>query len=145
LFGTTIALHFLSTYLGVNRHEGWGMPLTNFAVVHAHVEPLNRVLVHCFDGRQMVLVFISREAVDDYFEHRSLTPQQRNLLMMRNLELLEPVIERKYAGGKVTAYHGTGGTWLPQVDLSLADLRQTTEPMTDTVLDVAAGAGYRRA
>ena len=32
------------------------MPLTHFAVVHEHVEPLNRVLIHCFDDRQVVLV-----------------------------------------------------------------------------------------
>jgi len=121
------------------------MSLTNFSVVHAHVEPLNRVLIHCLDGQQMVLVFISREAVDDYFEQRSLTPQQRNLLIMRNLELLQPVIQHKYTTDQVTTYHGTGGVRLPQVDLSIADLRQTSEPMTDTVLDVAAGAGFQRA
>jgi hypothetical protein len=121
------------------------MPLTNFAVVHAHVEPLNRVLIHCFDDRQMVLVFISREAVDDYFRQRSLTQQQRNVLIDSNLALLEPVIERKYAGGEVTTYYATGGGRLPQVDLSLADLRQTSERMTDTVLDVAAGASFQRA
>ena len=77
------------------------MPLTHFAVVYEHVEPLNRVLIHCFDDRQMVLVFISREAIDDYFRCSSLTPRDRNLLIGRNLENLIPVIAAKYDSGEV--------------------------------------------
>ncbi|HEY2484798.1 MAG TPA: hypothetical protein VGI36_06595 [Candidatus Binataceae bacterium] len=64
-----------------------------------HSEPLARVLIHCFDDRRMVLVFISREAIDDYFRRTKLTPSQRNLLMARNLDNLIPVITAKYERG----------------------------------------------
>jgi hypothetical protein len=120
------------------------MPLTNFAVVHAHTEPLSRVLIHCFDGRQMVLVFISREAIDDYFRRTALSPRDRNLLVDRNLEYLIPVIVGKYDRGGVGEYVGTGGRRFPQVDLSLADLESVPDRLTDSVLDMTARAGFQR-
>jgi len=120
------------------------MPLTNFAVVHAHSDPLDRVLIHCFDDRRMVLVFISREAIDDYFRRTKLTPSQRNLLIDRNLENLIPVIIAKYERDEVDEYVGFGGQRFPQIDLSLADLEQAPEKLTDTVLDMAALAGFQR-
>jgi len=120
------------------------MPLTNFAVVYQHAEPLNRVLIHCFDGRQMVLVFISREAIDDYFRRSSLTPRDRNLLVDRNLENLIPVIAAKYDCGEVGEYAGFGTQRFPQIDLNLADLGAAPEKLTDTVLDIAARAGFQR-
>src|SRR5271167_349983 len=100
------------------------MSLTNFAVVHQHLEPLNRVLIHCFDDRRMVLVFISREAIDDYFRRTALSPWDRNLLIDRNLESLIPVIVAKYDRGEIGEYIGSGGQRFPQVDLSVADLEQ---------------------
>ena len=103
------------------------MPLANFAVVHEHSEPLNRVLVHCFDGRQMVLVFIPREAIDDYFWRSSLTPRDRNLLVDRNMENLIPVITAKYDCGEVGEYVGSGTQRFPQIDLNLADLEAAPE------------------
>jgi hypothetical protein len=120
------------------------MPLTNFAVVHEHSEPLDRVLIHCFDGRQMVLVFIEREAIDDYFRSSALTPHDRNLLIDRNLRSLIPVITGKYNCGEVGTYPGFGGQQFPQVDLSLADLEQAPEKLTDSVLEMAARAGFQR-
>jgi hypothetical protein len=119
------------------------MPLTNFAVVREHVEPLNRVLIHCLDGRQMILVFISREAIDDYFRRSSLTPRDRNLLIDRNLENLIPVIAAKYDCSEVGEYIGSGSQRFPQIDLDLADLEAAPEKLTDTVLDIAARAGFQ--
>jgi hypothetical protein len=120
------------------------MPLTHFAVVHEHSEPLNRVLIHCFDDRQMILVFIARDAIDDYFRRSSLEPRDRNLLMDRNLEHLIPVIAAKYDRGEVGEYIGFNGQRFPQIDLSLADLEQAPEKLSDTVLDIAANAGFWR-
>jgi hypothetical protein len=120
------------------------MPLTNFAVVHEHSEPLNRVLVHCFDGRRMVLVFIPREAIDDYFRRTALSPRDRNLFIDRNLENLIPVIVGKYDRGEVGEYIGIGGQRFPQVDLSLGDLENAPEKLTDSVLDMAARVGFQR-
>ena len=120
------------------------MPRTNFAVVHEHSEPLNRVLIYCFDGRQMVLLFIAREVIDDYFRRSALSPRDRNLLIDRNLQNLIPVITGKYNRGEIGTYEGFGGQEFPQVDLSLADLRQASEKLTDSVLEVAARAGFQR-
>lgn len=120
------------------------MMLTHFAVVHEHTEPLNRVLIHCFDGRQMVLVFISREAIDDYFHRTALTASERNLLIARNLQSLIPVIIDKYERGEIVTYIGFGGQQFPQVNLSLADLEQAPDQLTDSVLDIAARAGFQR-
>ena len=97
------------------------MPLAEFSVVHEYSEPSNRVLVHCFDGSQLVLVFIPREAIDDYFERSDLTPKQRNLLIDRNLASLIPVITAKYERGEVGAYAGDGRQRFPTINLSLVD------------------------
>jgi hypothetical protein len=128
-----------NVFWGLNR-----MSLTHFAVVHEHAQPLDRVLVHCFDDRQMVLVFISREAIDDYFQRLSLRPRDRNLLINRNLEHLIPVIVDKYDRGEVGEYVGSGAQRFPQIDLDLADLEGAPEKLTDTVLDIAARAGFQR-
>lgn len=121
------------------------MSLAHFGVVHNHFEPMNRVLVQCFDGQQIVLVFISREAIDDYFHKTALTPKDRNLLIARNLDKLIPVIADKYRSGEVTTYIGPGGQRFPQIDLSLTDLEQASEKLSDSVLDIAAHAGFRGA
>jgi hypothetical protein len=121
------------------------MALTNFGVVDEHSDPANSVLITCYDSRQMVLVFISREAVDDYFRATRLTPQQRNLLIFNNLSKIEPVIGGKYDRGEFTTHIGTGGQQFPRIDLTLADLGQATEKLTDSVLDIAAVAGFQPA
>jgi hypothetical protein len=120
------------------------MPLTHFAVVHEHVEPLDRVLIHCFDDRQIVLVFASRDAIDDYFHRTSLTRRDRNLLIDRNLENLIPVIVGKYDRGEVGEYVGFGGQRFLQIDLALADLEDAPAKLTDIILDIAARAGFQR-
>ncbi len=94
------------------------MLLSHFAVVHEHFEPLDRVLIHCFDDRQMVLVFISREAIDDYFRRSSLTPRDRNPLIDRNLEHLIPVITAKYDCGELDEYAGFGAQQFLKIDLN---------------------------
>src|SRR5262249_35428132 len=100
------------------------------------------VLVHCFDGVQTVLVFVSREAVDDYFRRRDLTPPQRELLIDRNLDNLAPVISAKYERGEVSTYASPTGRGYPQIELMHADLEKTPEKLTDNVLDIAAHAGF---
>jgi hypothetical protein len=122
------------------------MSLEHFTVVREHIEPLNRVLIHCFDDRQIVLVFIAREDVDDYFHRSDLNREDRNLLIDRNLGLLEPIIREKYEAGEVGTYADPHSRHsYPQIDLTLADLQKTAEKMTATVLDMAAAAGFRRA
>lgn len=91
----------------------------------------------------MVLAFISREAVDDYFRAADLTPQRRNLLISGNRTKIEPVIAGKYDRGETTTFVGAGGQQFPRIDLSLADLEQATEKLTDSVLDIAAGTAFQ--
>jgi hypothetical protein len=121
------------------------MALTNYGVVSNHSDLANSVLISCFDNGQMVLVFIPREAVDYYFGLTALTPQQRNLLISSNLAKIEPVIAGKYDRSEVKNYIGAGGQQFPQIDLALADLRQTNDKLTDSVLGIAAGAGFQGA
>jgi hypothetical protein len=62
------------------------MPLSGFTVVHARsdgeVHSDDAALIHCFDGRQLVLAFIGRTALADYFRlpHRP-TMRESNLLV----------------------------------------------------------------
>jgi hypothetical protein len=120
------------------------MRLESFAVVHRHVEPLDRVLIHWQRGRQVVMVFIGRDALDDYFPGRRLKQADRNLVVDRSLALLMPVIIAKYDAGETGIYRG-GGQDFETVTLSLADLLRTAEALTDSVLDMAAASGYRAA
>jgi hypothetical protein len=122
------------------------MSLMEFGVVHAHQDPLERVLVHCYNGDQVVLVFIEREAIDDYFRRSDLASAGRKLLIDRHLQGLTSIIQEKFDAGEVGVYTDrfTGRSY-PQIDLYLADLERTPEPMTDSVLETDAHAGFQRA
>jgi hypothetical protein len=67
------------------------MALSVFAVVHARTDgeehTIDAPLIHCFDGRQLVLAFVERTALADYFR-MTLRPGMRvsNLIVDRNLE-----------------------------------------------------------
>lgn len=118
--------------------------LSNFSVVPTHQGKMGEVLVHAFNGRKLVLVFVERAAIDDYFQRRDLTQHQRNLLVGSNLAKVEPVIGDKYERGEVGTYTGTGGMQLPCIDLTLADLRQVPERLSDVILYMDARAGFQR-
>jgi hypothetical protein len=117
--------------------------LTNFSAEY-HYDSSDRVLVHAFDGRQMVLAFVSREAVDDAWPQRRLTKEDRKLLVARNLDVVGKLIAAKYEAGEVSIYHGTGAQNFPQVIVASADLAAVKHELSDAaVLDMAANAGFR--
>jgi hypothetical protein len=117
------------------------MPLSNFAVVRDHSFRSDATLINCFDGRQLVLVVVAADAIDGYFRRSDLTPQQRNLLVDRNLQTLVPMISDKYDRG-LTRMHVSGAQSFPTVELTVDDLRGVPGGLTDSVLTVAAAAGF---
>jgi hypothetical protein len=68
------------------------MRLSHFAVVHARggaSAVLDDPLVHCFADNQVVLTYVSRQALMDYFHvpgDRRITLAQWNLVVDRNLD-----------------------------------------------------------
>jgi hypothetical protein len=116
------------------------VPLTSFFVVRDHHDVDNSVLVQSFDGSQIVLTFVSHAAVENYFE-RNLTPDQCNLLIDRNLQDIERLIGDKYDRALTTRYVSASQIF-PRIDLTLDDLISIPGRLTDSVLDVAAGANF---
>jgi hypothetical protein len=121
--------------------EGF-LPLSRFGVVQEHSEQPDAVLVTCFDGVQTVLIWISREIIDNYFHQHDLTARQRNLLVMRNLDMLAPVISARCERGEVSTHASPTGRAYARIDLTAADLEQAPEKLTDSVLDIDARAGF---
>jgi hypothetical protein len=112
------------------------MPLDQFNVVLQHFEPLDRVLIRCFDGRQRVYVFITQQDIDDYFHRRDLDSHDGDRLMHQNLELLIPVIRAKYEARVFSTFRDPySGLRSPRIDLTLTDL---PEGMSDDILDEAS-------
>jgi hypothetical protein len=119
------------------------VPLSRFVVVQEHFGQPNAVVVTCFDGVQTLLVFISCEAIDNYFRRQDLTERQCNLLVTGNLDQLVPVISGKYERGEVSTYAFQTGRPYARIDLTAADLEQAPEKLTDSVLDIDARAGFQ--
>jgi hypothetical protein len=120
------------------------MKLSNFNVVHARPEAaviLDDPLVHCFAGDQIVLAYVSRRALMDYFQvpgDRRITLAQWNLVVDRNIEALKPVIEGKFNRDEWDVHNAFKQSY-PKIVLTLEDLRQSGEKLTIEVLDIDAG------
>ena len=114
------------------------MALSDFAVVHARTDgeahTVDAPLIHCFDGRQLVLAFVERTALADYFR-MARRPGMRlsNLIVDRNLEAFARIVAAKYSNGQVGAYSGYGQTF-PRLDVTLEDMQQSGEQFTADVL-----------
>lgn len=107
------------------------MTLSNFGVEYHYDSPL-QVLVHAFDGRNMVLAFIDRAAVDDAFPNRPLSKAARKWLVDRNLGVIGELIAAKYDRGEVTTYRGMAGQTFPRVDIETDDLAAVRERLSYT-------------
>ena len=91
-------------------------------------------LVHCFDSQQVVLAFVGRMALDDYFEvpgDQRRTLKQWNLVVDRNLAVFEAIISAKYERGERSTFDRYGQSF-PRVDVTLEDMQRSGEssPMT---------------
>jgi hypothetical protein len=113
-----------------------------FGVELGHADVMQPVLVHGFDGSEFLDVSVAPKAIDQYFRRRDLTGRQRELLIKSNLDKLEPVILRKLDFGEIGGYVEIATVRRTQIDLSLADLEQAPETLSDDVLGIAARAGF---
>jgi hypothetical protein len=119
------------------------MKLSNFNVVHARPEAaviLDDPLIHCFAGSQIVLAYVSRQALMDYFQvpgDRRITLAQWNLVVDRNIEALKPVIEDKFNRDEWDVYNAHRESY-PKIVLTLEDLQRSGEKLTIEVLNLDA-------
>ena len=96
------------------------MALTGFALVHEHGGAVvEGVLVHCFDGKQLVLAFIARTAFADYFHLPPLHEEPRQPFT----EAMQPP-------------RGEYGQSYPRVDVTLDDVQRCGEKLSTFVLTV---------
>jgi hypothetical protein len=78
------------------------MKLSMFSVVHERGDAaplLDDPLIHCQAGRQLVLAYVSRIALMDYFNisgDQRITLQEWNLVVERNLDAFKQIIEGKF-------------------------------------------------
>jgi hypothetical protein len=115
--------------------------LSDFQVMHergGNKSSLADPLIQCFDGNKMVLAFVSRTGMDDYFrvsgsERRTL--KQWNLVVESNRDAFAKIIAGKYERGDRSTYQGAGQTF-PRVDVILADMERCGEKLRDDVLKV---------
>jgi Helix-turn-helix domain len=121
--------------------------LTDFQVVEQQPDIDGSVLIAANDGRQRVVAFVNRAALDDYgskyFGRPHLSAEQRIFLLRspNNLAAVAKTISAKYARGETTLYHGYGST-LPRVDIDLYDLELGPRLEVAPLL-VFDGAGFK--
>ena len=89
----------------------------------------------------MVLAFVSRTALDDYFrvpgsERRTL--RQWNLVVESNRDAFARIVTSKYERGQRSTYRSTIGQSFPRVDVTLADMEGCGEKFHDDVLKLRA-------
>jgi len=112
------------------------MVLRDFNVIHAQPDS-DFVVVHGWHDRQIVLTFIPRMHLEDYFHRGRLSGKQANLLVDRNIEAFSHIISAKYERGDYRAYSRSGSTY-PRVDITLEDIQSSGESLTDSVLAMDA-------
>ena len=120
------------------------MALSGFAVVHARTDgeehTVDEPLIHCFDGKQLVLAFVERTALADYFS-MARRPGMRvsNLIVDRNLEAFARIVTAKYSRGQVGAHSAYDDQTFPRADVTLEDMErsgdQPSEPYGVTVAE----------
>jgi hypothetical protein len=120
------------------------MKLSHFAVVHARGGAsivLDDPLVHCFADKQVVLTCVSRQALMDHFHvpgDRRITLAQWNLVVDRNLDAFERIIEAKYARGDWELYNTLWGQSFPKIVITLEDMQSSGKEFTMDVLNLDA-------
>jgi hypothetical protein len=120
------------------------MKLSAFAVVHERGDAsavLDNPLVHCYSGKQLILTYVSRQALMDYFRvpgDSRVTLAQWNLVVDRNLEAFSRIIEAKYERDDWDVHSAYGQSY-PRVTVTLEDMRRSGEQFTIEVLKLDAG------
>jgi hypothetical protein len=131
-----------NSYVTTNSVQGLSMAPAGFAVVHARSDgeahTVDAPLIHCFDGKQVVLAFVSRTALADYFRlPRRPTMRESNLVVDRNIEAFARIVTAKYQRGTTSIYEGFGQSF-PRVDVTFEDMQHSGEEFTGEVLRLEA-------
>jgi hypothetical protein len=107
------------------------MALSNFAVVRdTNASQLfGDPLIHCHDGAQLILAFVSRQALNDYFQvpgdlRRAL--DEWNLIIERNLQAFTRIIMAKYERDDYQTHDAYGQTY-PRLVITLKDIENNGE------------------
>jgi hypothetical protein len=91
-------------------------------------------LIHCFDGGQIVLSFVGRTALADYFRLQERpTMRESNLIVEQNKEAFAGIVTAKYERGP-TSQHNRFGQSYPRVDVTLDDMQRSGQNFTADVL-----------
>jgi len=120
------------------------MKLSAFAVVHERGDAsavFDDPLVHCYSGKQLILTYVSRQALMDYFRvpgDSRVTLAQWKLVVDRNLDAFSRIIEAKY-GRDDWDVHSAYGQSYPRLTVMLEDMRRSGEHFTIEVLKLDAG------
>jgi hypothetical protein len=120
------------------------MKLSDFNVVHARSEAaqlFDDPLIHCFARKQVVLAYVSREALMDYFRipgERRITLAQWSLVVARHLDDFKPIIEGKFERDEWEFVEKHGHHY-PRIVVTLEDIRQSGAQLTIDVFNLDAG------
>ncbi len=116
------------------------MELSAFVVVPARRGSFDNPLIHCYAGKQLVLTYVAREALQDYFQvpgDARITPEQWNLVVDRNLDAFKHIIEAKYERDDWQVHNAYGQSY-PKLIVTLEDMKRNGEGFTIDVLSLDA-------
>jgi hypothetical protein len=111
------------------------MELSMFSVVHKRGDAaplLDDPLIHCQAAGKLVLAYVSRTALMDYFRipgDRRITLQQWNLVVDRNLDAFKRIIEGKFERDEWEVHNRMGQIY-PRVVVMLEDMQRSGEQFT---------------
>jgi hypothetical protein len=124
------------------------MKQSMFAVVSARDDAsafLDDPLVGCYAGKQIVLAYISRQALMDYFRipgDRHITLRQWNLVVYRNLDAFRRIINDKFEHDDWEVHNAFGQSY-PKMVVTQEDMRRSGEMFTIKALGLDAGFWLR--
>jgi hypothetical protein len=111
------------------------MQLSSFAVVHERGDaaPLfDHPLIKCTAGKQIVLAYVSRQALMDYFRvpgDQRISLKEWNLVVDRHLDGFKRIIEEKFERDDWDLY-GAYGQSYPKIVVTLEDMQRSGYPFS---------------
>jgi hypothetical protein len=112
-----------------NGKQGDPIKLSMFSVVQegGDIAPiLDDPLIRCQAGEQLVLAYVSRTALMDYFHlpgDMGITLQQWNIVVNRNLEAFKRIIEGKFERDEWEMQESLGQSY-PRMLITLEDMQR---------------------
>jgi hypothetical protein len=116
--------------------------LTRFSVVHTANEH-EGTIIHCFVGREMVLAYVAREVLVDYFnwpkpsrDEVQPTLMECHLVVDRNLAAFARIIQEKYRQREYCKLHKLDSSE-ELIEITLEDIQRSGANLSDTVINIA--------